>query len=282
MVAFFTNLQTECNAIGLAFEQTCSTNVQGEMRMSGKRLRLSRIFGGDGRTVIVALDHGQFQGPISGIFDLPSTIEKIISGGPDALILNPGIVAKHADLLAGKTSVIVRITGASTSYSPSFDYHRLTTSVEYALSMGADAVIVMGFIGGPGESSSLELIGHTAEVCDKHGLPLIVEMLPQDPEHSADPKYISIGARAAYELGADVLKIYYTGKDSLSKIVDSVAIPVVIAGGPKDKDAFAMAREAIQLGARGVAFGRNVFQAEDPERCVKELVKIVHERCAGA
>lgn len=247
--------------------------------MLGKRLRLDRIFRSDGKSVIVALDHGQFQGPIPGIFDLPSTIEKIVSGGPDALIVNPGIVTKHADLLAGKTSVIIRITGASTSYSPSFDYHRLTTSVEYALSLGADAVIMMGFIGGPGENNSLELIGRTAEVCDKHGVPLIVEMLPQDPEHFMDPKYISIGARAAYELGADVLKIYYTGKDSFPKIVDAVAIPVVIAGGPKDKDAFAMAREAIQLGARGIAFGRNIFQAEDPKRCVEELVKIVHGRC---
>ncbi|MDI3524454.1 MAG: fructose-bisphosphate aldolase, class [Kosmotoga sp.] len=253
-----------------------STNVQEEMQMSGKALRLNRIFKDDGKTVIVALDHGQFQGPLPGISNMPETLRKIVAGGPDALILNPGIVAKHYDLLAGKTSVIVRITGASTNYSPSFDYHRLTTSVEHALSIGADAVIVMGFICGPGESKSLELIGHVAEACDKCGLPLIVEMLPQDLEHFTDPTYISTGARAAYELGADVLKVYYTGNDSFRTIVDSVAIPVVIAGGPKDKDAFVMASEAIQLGAKGVAFGRNVFQAEDPMKYVKELSKIVH------
>lgn len=74
--------------------------------MSGKALRLNRIFKADGKTVIVALDHGQFQGPLPGISNMPDTLRKIVSGGPDALILNPGIVAKHYDLLAGKRPLL--------------------------------------------------------------------------------------------------------------------------------------------------------------------------------
>lgn len=244
--------------------------------MSGKTIRLARIFKNDGKTVIVAIDHGQFQGPMEGIVNLPETIRDIVSGYPDALILNPGAIAKNSHLFAGKTSVIARITGASSTYSTTYDYHRLTTSVEHAMRLGADAVIVMGFIGGAGENLSLEIIGKIAEECDKLGMPLMVEMLPQNMEHFMDPKFIAAGSRAAYELGADILKVYYTGKDSFGTIISAAPIPVVIAGGPKGQDAFVMAKEGIELGAAGVAFGRNVFQAE--ERCayVKKLLKVVH------
>lgn len=237
---------------------------------------MKRIFREDNKAVIVALDHGQFQGPIDGIVDIEDILKKIVAGGPDAVILNPGILAKHSDLIAGKTSCIVRITGASTNYSPVFDYHRLTTSVEHAVAIGADAVIVMGFIGGSGENASLEIIGHVAESCYKLGIPLVAEMLPQDFDHFTDPTYIANGTRAAYELGADIIKVYYTGKDSFGSITGCVPTPVVIAGGPKGKDAFVMAAEGLVLGASGVAFGRNVFQADDPTEYVRRLIATIH------
>jgi len=244
--------------------------------LSGKALRLRRIFKEDGKTVIVALDHGQFQGPLKGIYNMRETLQNIVSTSPDGLILNPGIVTKHYDIIAGKTSIIVRISGASTILNPIFDYHRLTTSVEHALYIGGDAVIVMGFIGGEGERFSYELVGKIAEKCDKYGVPLFVEVIPQDTKHFMNPDYILTGARAAYELGADVLKVYYTDRESFRKIVDTVSIPVVIAGGPKNKDALTTVKEALEMGAKGVAFGRNVFQAYDPAEYVKELMNIVH------
>ncbi len=244
--------------------------------MSGKRIRLKRIFKENERTVIVALDHGQFSGPIKGLSCMSKALHNVILGRPDGIILNPGILEKHEELFPSSISPIVRITGASTNYSPSFSYHSLTTSVEFALRLGADAVIAMGFIGGEGETKSLKLLGEIAEKCCIYGIPLIAEMLPQDPEHFKDPKYIAIGARVAYELGADVIKIYYTDEESFKEIVDSVSIPVVVAGGPKDKDAFLIAKEAVKCGAGGVAFGRNVFQAEDPISYIRKLKEIVY------
>ncbi|MFA6657753.1 MAG: fructose-bisphosphate aldolase, partial [Mesotoga sp.] len=137
--------------------------------MTGKLIRMNRILREDGKTVIVAMDHGQFQGPIEGIKDVRRTLSNIVAGRPDAMILNPGVIEKNGDLLGGKVSILCRITGASTNYSTKFDYHRITTSVEHALSIGADGVVVMGFMGGDGENASLEIIGKVAEECSKLG-----------------------------------------------------------------------------------------------------------------
>lgn len=244
--------------------------------MSGKVIRTNRIFKADGKTVIVALDHGQFQGPIEGITDIQTTLKNVKEGQADAVILNPGVIQDNAYILGGNLAVLCRITGASTNYLPSFDYHRLISSVKYAISLGADGVVVMGFIGGPGENQSLEILGRVAEECSIFGVPLIAEMLPQSPDHFTDPKFISLGVRVAYELGADIVKVYYTGKDSFSQVIKSAKIPIVIAGGPKGTDSLEIAKEAIELGAKGVAFGRNVFQAEDQTDYVRKLVEVVH------
>jgi len=244
--------------------------------MTGKLIRMNRILETDGKTVIVAMDHGQFQGPIEGIKNIRKTLENIVAGEPDAVILNPGVIEKNADILGGKVSILCRITGASTNYSAMFDYHRITTTVEHAASIGSDGVVVMGFIGGNGENSSLEIIGRIGEECSKRGMPLITEMLPQAMDHFTDPEYIALGARVAYELGADLLKVYYTDHESFSRVLESIPIPVVIAGGPKGKDAFEMAKEALELGAKGVAYGRNVFQADDQTEYVRKLLKTVH------
>lgn len=243
--------------------------------MYGKSLRLKRIFKPDGYSVVIALDHGQFQGPIPGLVDIRDTIQKVVMGKPDALILNPGVLSKYHECVPGDVGIILRLTGASTSYSPKFDFHRLTTSVDHALRLGADAVIVMCFVAGDGEIPSLEIVAKVAEQCDKEGVPLFVEVLSQNSKDD-DIACIATGIRAAFELGADVLKVYYTGRDTFSTITSAVPIPILIAGGPKNLDAFSMVREAINQGAKGVAFGRNVFQADNVTEYVQKLVSCVH------
>ncbi len=243
--------------------------------MSGKDIRLKRIFK-KGRTLIVAMDHGQFTGPINGISNMQKALLSVINGEPDGIIINPGIMEKHSNLFNYSISPLIRITGASTNYNPSFTYHPITTTPEFALRLGADAVVAMGFVGGEGERDSLKALGEVAEKCAVWGIPLIAEMLPQKMEHFKDPKYIALGARVAYELGADIIKIYYTDKESFSDIVKSVSVPIVVAGGPKDKDVLLVARESIECGAMGVAFGRNVFQAEDPTLFIEKLKEIIY------
>lgn len=245
--------------------------------MSGKLVRLRHIFREDGRTVIVALDHGQFNAPTRGLINMRQIIEKVIGGGADGVILNPGAATQVADTYAGKTSLILRLTGASTDYNQDFDYHRQIATVQQAVAQGADAVIAMGFIGGKGEARSLELLGRIAGECQHYGMPLIAEMLPAESNHFYDTEWVKCAARVGYELGADCIKAYFTGAPDFGTVIKHCPVPIVIAGGPKVGDPLSIVQEAITLGAAGVAFGRNVFEADDPTRQVEDLVILVHQ-----
>jgi len=244
--------------------------------MSGKTVRLSRIFRPDGRAVVIALDHGQFKHEAKGLEDINRIIEKTVDGGADAIILNPGPAAQYARVYAGRSALILRLTGASTEHNPNFDYHRAIATVEQAVSLGADAVLVMGFIGGAGEARALELLARIAEDCWRWGMPLIAEMLPVESDQFYDTEWVRCAARVGYELGADCIKAYFTGAPAYRSVIDSCPIPLLIAGGPKVDDPMEMVQDAIALGAAGVAFGRNVFEAEDPVAQTRTLVQVVH------
>ncbi len=244
--------------------------------MTGVAVRLRRIFQDDGRAVVVALDHGQHHGALPGLVSMPDIVQAVVAGGTDGVILNPGAAVECAPAYAGRCALIVRITGASTRLDPAFDYHRQICSVERALFLGADAVIAMGFVGGDGEAPSLALLAELADDCRRKGMPLIAEMLPLDPDHFQDPEWIGIAARAGYELGADVIKAYTTGTEDDRAAIRGCSIPFLAAGGPKASNASEIAAAAIAHGAAGIAFGRNVFGAEDSRQAVQSLVHEVH------
>lgn len=244
--------------------------------MIGKMSRLARLFRADGRAVVIALDHGQFKGAMPGLESMPDIVGRVVDGGADGVILNSGSLEAAAPAYAGRCGLIVRVTGASTDANPAFDYHRAILSVEQAMVLGADAVIAMGFIGGPGEAASLALLAEIAESCRAWGVPLIAEMLVADSSKFNDVPSIALGARVAYELGADVVKAYGAGESSFAEIPRSTPVPVLVAGGAKSADPAEMARQAIERGAAGVAFGRTVFGAANPTKVVQGLVKVVH------
>lgn len=209
---------------------------------------------------------------------MPRIVDVVAGAGADAVILNPGAAVECAPAYAGRCALIVRITGASTRLDPAFDYHRQICSVDCALSLGADAVIAMGFVGGAGEAPSLALLAELAGDCHRRGLPLIAEMLPLDPDHFQDPEWIGIAVRAGYELGADVIKAYTTGTEADRKVIQACAVPFLAAGGPKTTDSIEIASQAMAHGADGVAFGRNVFGDDAPDRVVSALVNAIHGR----
>ena len=244
--------------------------------MTGIKVRLRRIFRGDDRSVVVALDHAQFQGAIPGLQSMKSIVKDVVAGGADGVILNPGAARDCADIYAGRCGLIVRVTGASTSVNPSFDYHRQICSIEQAISLGADAVIAMGFVGNDGEAASLTLLSEIAETCHLFGMPLIAEMLPAASDKFQDGDAIGLAARTGYELGADIIKAYTTGTDADERIISDCALPFLAAGGPKSSNPSDIAAKAIAHGAAGVAFGRNVFGADDPQQVVRDLVREVH------
>ncbi|MEM3627706.1 MAG: 2-amino-3,7-dideoxy-D-threo-hept-6-ulosonate synthase [Candidatus Bathyarchaeia archaeon] len=247
--------------------------------MAGKKRRLKRIFQGDGRSVIVPMDHGVTVGPIKGLVNMQKIIDQLLKGGVDALIMHKG-VAKYIDV--GNAGLIVHLSGI-TKLSPDPDNKVQVCSVEEALRLGADAVSVHVNIGAQREDEMLRKLSKVAEECDKYGVPLLAMMYPRGPkiqsEHSVD--VVAHAARVGAELGADIIKTNYTGSiETFRNVVEGCYVPVIIAGGPKvesARDVLQMAYDSLKAGGSGLSIGRNVFQHENPTLMVKALSAIVHE-----
>lgn len=251
---------------------------------SGRKIRLGRIINyRDNRSVIIAMDHGLSDGVLEGIEHPDETISRIIAGGADAMILNPGIIKQNAKLVSRKLGTIMRADFIFTALSPSKkEGNDATATVERAIRIGADAIIVNGFVGSEYERKSLTLLAALVDECDLWDMPIVAEMKPQgkniDPPW--DAKYVKIGARIASELGVDLIKTYYTGDPkSFKEVVDSTPTPIVILGGPRLDSllkVFQMVYDAVNAGAAGIAFGRNIWHKRDPEPMVRAMVDIVH------
>jgi DhnA family fructose-bisphosphate aldolase class Ia len=237
----------------------------------------------DHRTVVVALDHGNFAGPMKGLEDPVEVIRLAIEGGADAVLANVGTIRKAADEIAGRIGVIARIDGAHTLLNPEkTQYAAITATVESMVAMGVDAVVAMGYVGTKRETESLSGLGLVAAACQMHGLGLVAEMLPSSdlPKPSHSEEYVSLASRLGSELGADLIKTLYTGSvDSFRVVTMGSLCPVAVAGGPKmesDADALLVAEGAVKAGGAGVVFGRNVWQSKRPLDMIRALVKVVH------
>jgi fructose-bisphosphate aldolase/2-amino-3,7-dideoxy-D-threo-hept-6-ulosonate synthase len=251
---------------------------------TGKILRLGRVFDNTShRAVIVAMDHGLFMGPVRGLEKPVEVARRAIKGGANAIILAPGTCRLVADEIKGQVAVILRIDGATTLCGPDlFDIRRIA-SVEDAARMGAQAVIAMGYLGTARESETLANLSLTARNCEKLGVPLVAEMVPVQGEKIKDPydpQVVGLAARVGAEIGADLIKTHYTGSPStFREVVKGCPVPIVIAGGPKTKtveQVLKVAKEAVDAGAAGIAFGRNIWQHENPEAMTRAVARIVH------
>lgn len=250
--------------------------------MIGKKIRLERIMNRDtGRTVIAPMDHGVSSGPLKGIIDIDSTIEKISQGGADAVLMHKGIVQQGHRGYGKDIGLIVHLS-ASTSLAPDPNNKVTVTSVEKAIQLGADAVSVHVNLGSETESKMLQELGRISETCSKWGIPILAMMYPrgQKVENEHDVELVKHAARVGSELGVDIVKTNYTGDpDSFKEVVDGALVPVVIAGGPKadtHEELLQMVKDSLEVGGAGVAFGRNLFQAEDPFKITKAISEVVH------
>lgn len=249
----------------------------------GKKIRIERITNRQTkRTVIVPMDHGLSMGPIPGLEDMATMVNKIADGGANAVILHKGIVRAGHRGYGRDIGLILHLSG-STSLGPDPNSKVLVATVEEAISLGADAVSIHINIGAPNESEQLFALGSVAEICAKWGMPLLAMMYPRGPKvkNEHDPEMVAHAARVGAELGADIVKTNYTGDvDSFKKIIKGCPVPVIIAGGPKmstTEDVLSMAAEAMEAGAAGVSIGRNVFQHSNPTAMVRALARIVHD-----
>lgn len=252
--------------------------------MIGKKIRIERIIDRvTGKSVIVPMDHGVSIGPVAGIIDMTSTINQVAKGGANAVLMHKGMVKEGHRGYGSDIGLIVHLS-ASTSLGHDPNHKVLVTSVEKAIKLGADAVSVHVNVGSEREPEMLIKLGTIAEICDDWGMPLIAMMYPRGKkitdEH--DPDVVKLAARAGAELGADIIKTNYTGDpDTFKEVLDGCPVPVVIAGGPKvetDQELLEMVRDAVEVGGAGVAIGRNIFQAESPERTTRAIAEIVHHQ----
>jgi fructose-bisphosphate aldolase/2-amino-3,7-dideoxy-D-threo-hept-6-ulosonate synthase len=250
--------------------------------MIGKKIRMERIIDRKTkRTVIAPMDHGVTIGPIKGIVNISKTINSIRNGGANAILMHKGIVTQGHRGYGTDIGLIIHLS-ASTSLSPDPNNKVLVTSVEKAIQLGADAVSVHVNIGSKTEPKMLKELGQISETCSQWGIPLLAMMYPRGEkvENEHDVELVKHAARVGSELGVDIVKTNYTGDpESFEEVVEGALVPVVIAGGPKvntDSDLLKMAKNSIDVGGAGVAFGRNIFQAKNPEKITKAISQIVH------
>jgi class I fructose-bisphosphate aldolase len=234
------------------------------------------------KTVIVPLDHGVSSGPIYGITDMRDAVDRVVRGGANAIVEHKGMVgAGHRR--SGKDVGLIIHLSASTALSPYPNTKTLVCSVEEALRLGADAVSIHVNIGDDMERQMLNDFGEVSRRAQDWGMPLLAMIYPRGEKiaNEYDPKVLKHAARLGAELGADIVKISYSGSvESFQEVVTCCHVPVVIAGGEKmesDKQIFEVVRGAMDAGGAGVSIGRNVFQHEDSTRMVAAVSMIVHE-----
>jgi len=223
---------------------------------------MRNIFASDAKTVIVALDHGLVEGAIAGLRDPAETINAVIAGGADAILTSYGIASTFADHLGG-IGLILR-----------------SGSAETAVRIGADAVAVTAFPRSDDAEATLDILGRTIGDAHRWGLPVMGEMVPggfDSPAALQTAEAIAFSARLGAELGADFIKAPYA--DRYEQVTAATFRPVVILGGSKgdERDTLANIHDAIAAGAKGVAIGRNVFQAPDPLAMTSAVAAIVHD-----
>jgi fructose-bisphosphate aldolase / 2-amino-3,7-dideoxy-D-threo-hept-6-ulosonate synthase len=248
----------------------------------GKEVRLSRIFNQKSRnSVMVAMDHGAVIGPVPGIIDPVKTVALLAKEKPDTFFMPVGILKKvYKSLIANDISYIAAIDSC-TFLGPEPDYFFMSDTVEHALICGASAVSAHVLIGPKKTSEMMKGLAQVAKDCDALGMPLMAIMYPIGFENNFDVKHVKWAARIAAELGADLVKTFYTGsKESYLEVIESSPIPVLLSGGEKAEnpmDFLSVLQTCIAAGAKGVAVGRNVWQAKDPVRVLRAIKKIVHD-----
>lgn len=263
------------------------------MRHWNKEIRMNRLFNEDGKTVMVAMDHGQ-GGVKPGLANPEKLIETIIAAQPDAILLSSGLARTYNYLFGHKGDPALVISSdfvlgnTIPQTSGSLEVIRQSISVEEAVRLGADAIkalLVFGNKDIEAQADNQEYITRLAEECNRWNLPLIVEPTTWgselDAEKKKDVSLYADMARIAGEMGADLVKCDYVGTpEEYQAVVDNCPVPIAILGGSKaSPDQIADTIEnALSCGVSGVVFGRNVWQSEDPAATVKGLQALTYNK----
>ncbi|MCP3980084.1 MAG: 3-hydroxy-5-phosphonooxypentane-2,4-dione thiolase [bacterium] len=240
----------------------------------GMKNRLSRILNpATGRTVMLAIDHGYFLGPTSGLEDPGATVEPLLPYA-DSLMLTRGVLRR---CIPGEANVpvVLRISGG-TSILTELSNEGLTVALEDAVRLNASAITLSVFVGSDGERTTLLNLAKAIDFGERNGFPVLA-VTAVGKDMVRDARYLGLACRISAELGAHMVKTYYC--DGFEEIVRNTPVPVVIAGGKKipEREAVELAWRAIQSGASGVDMGRNIFQSDCPVGMIRAVRAVVQE-----
>jgi 3-hydroxy-5-phosphonooxypentane-2,4-dione thiolase len=246
----------------------------------GMRNRLARIFRpSSGRTVMLAIDHGYFQGPTSGLERVDLGIVPIAPYA-DALMLTRGILRSTVPA-AHQGGIVMRASGGPSILKELSD-ERLAVDVEDAVRMNVHALAVQVFVGGEHETRSVQNMTTLVDAGFRYGLP-VLGVTAVGKELTRDARYLGLATRICAELGAQMVKTYWCA-EGFARVTAGCPVPVVMAGGKKlpEREALEMAYRAVQEGAAGVDMGRNIFQSHAPAAMIQAVAKVVHEDAGPA
>jgi 3-hydroxy-5-phosphonooxypentane-2,4-dione thiolase len=241
----------------------------------GMKNRFARIFQpGSGKTVMLAIDHGYFQGPTTGLERVDISILPLLPYA-DTLMVTRGIL-RSVIPPAFSRGVVLRATGGP-SILKELSNEQMALDIEDALRLNVSALAVQVFIGGECETQSVHNMTRAVDLGNRYGVPTLA-VTAVGREMVRDAKYMRLACRICAELGATYVKTYYV-PEGFETVTASCPVPIVIAGGKKlpELDALKMAYNAVQQGALGVDMGRNIFQAASPVHMIQAVRKVVHE-----
>jgi 3-hydroxy-5-phosphonooxypentane-2,4-dione thiolase len=246
----------------------------------GMQHRLARIFRPeDGRTVMLAIDHGYFQGPTSGLERIDLDVLPLVSHA-DALMVTRGVLRSVVPP-AMQQGFVVRASGGP-SILKELSNEEIAIDIDDAARLGASGMAVQVFIGGEFETQSVHNMTRLVDAGLRNGIP-VLGVTAVGRELVRDARYLGLATRIIAELGAQLVKTYFCD-EGFERVVAGCPVPIIMAGGKKlpELEALTMARRAIDAGAAGVDMGRNIFQSDAPIAMMKAVSAVVHEGASAA
>jgi putative autoinducer-2 (AI-2) aldolase len=241
----------------------------------GIKNRLSRIFNPQTkRTVMLAIDHGYFQGPTTGLERVDINILPLVPYA-DTLMLTRGILRSVVPPSISK-SIVLRVSGG-TSILKELSNEDIAVDIEDSIRLNVCAMAIQVFIGGEYERQSIINMTKMIDIGTRYGIPTLA-VTAVGKNMARDAQYFRLATRICAELGAHYIKTYYI-EDGFETVTASCPVPIVMAGGKKipELDALTMAYNALQKGAAGVDMGRNIFQSEAPTAMIQAVRAVVHD-----
>jgi DhnA family fructose-bisphosphate aldolase class Ia len=257
--------------------------------MIGKSLRMGRLLEPTtGTCVVCALDHAMTSPRVlPGLVDIRRRVRDAVRGGANVLMLGAGLLDQVLPEFRPTTSLALMLS-ASAAGRPSGAAVTPINSVARALRLGADAVVVYVALAGDNEPEMIGYVSQVAEACDRWGMPFIGEAewpnayaTLEETQHTLGVEYLLRNARLCAELGADIVKVNWSGDErSFARIVEATRRPVLVAGGTvvSDEELLGRLEAAVRVGAAGCSVGRNIFEHRSPEAMTRAICRVMRER----